>query len=522
MHVLFAVWEIDPFFKVGGLGDIARSLPGALQSRGVDIRVVVPYYKAVKLGRVKRHIAAKIMVPYAGAQARTTIIETKNPTNGTTVYLIQNKQYLDIPVLPDTFAFFDQAIITMIKTNAVNWQPDIIHGNDLHAGLLPLLVKEEKLPIKTMLTIHNLAHQGPAAIDVINKLNLSPDRCKVLEWEIKSRQINFLKEGIIHTDVLTTVSPTYAKEILTEEYGMELEEVLRGKEGRIYGILNGIVTDGLMESVKFPFARITLPNDDAQAFPNIPATPLQTQLRPTPIPLRRKDRSMEQNLSQRVDNDMTGAQKQRLPLLTWPEGKAKNKRYLQKILGLKQNPNIPLLAFIGRIDPWQKGIDPIHKMLRRFPIETIQFVLLGTGNTEWEERFLWLAKFYPHNISCTFTFDTKLAHQIYAGADALLVPSRFEPCGLVQMIAMFFGTIPIARRTGGLIDSITDSMDGFLFDDYSSEGLESAVNKAITLMQTNPTAWKYMMEQAMRRDFSWHTSAEAYISLYNKLIQNIL
>lgn len=472
MNVLFAVWEMDPFFKVGGLGDIARSLPGALVKRGVDIRVVVPYYKALRLGRIKRSVAATIKVLYDGRQIPVVVIQTQNPTTGTTVYLLQNERYLAVPIHPDTYAFFSRAIVSLVQSNGLNWQPEIIHCNDLHTALVPLLVKEERLAAKTMLTIHNLAHQGPAAINVINKLSLRPDRCKVLEWEIKSKRINFLLEGIIHADVVTTVSPAYAKELLTEAEGVGLEDIVRGKEGRVFGILNGIDNDPLMDSIKYPF--------------------------------HRPDETKETKIAD------------------WYDGKRRNKAYLQKILGLRKNPDIPMLAFIGRIDPGQKGIELIHKMLRRLPIDTVQMALLGTGNAEWEERFLWLAKFYPLHVSCNFKFDEKLAHQIYAGADFLLVPSRYEPCGLVQMIAMYFGTLPIARRTGGLKDSIEDGQDGFLFDDYTSEALEAAVNRAIAIRKEQPEKLKQMIESAMRKDFSWKSSADQYISLYNKLVNNTL
>lgn len=479
MSILFAVWEIDPFFKVGGLGDVARSLPGALKDRGVDIRCVMPFYDAVRLGRARAIKRATVTIPYAGKSERIEVIETKNPANGVPVYLLRNKRYFSIIKHPDTYALWARAIVTIVQEHTLGWTPEIIHCNDLHTGLVPLLVREGRVPVKTILTIHNLAHQGPTATDILEKLGVDPSRCRVILWEIRLRKINLLLEGIVHADVVTTVSPTYAREILTEEYGHGLEEVLRGKEGRIFGILNGIDDiwrrKMLMESVKYPFARPGGNSNGVKSF-----------------------------------------------LSDWETGKWRNKRYLQRLLGLKVDENLPLLAFIGRLDPEQKGIDLIHKMLRRIDLSAIQFVLLGTGNTNWEERFLWLDKFYPKEVSCTFKFDETLAHQIYAGADFLLIPSKYEPCGLIQMIAMFFGTLPIARGTGGLSDSIKDGVNGFLFRKYSSHALEEEVKKALAIWRKDRDRYRRMVKAAMATDFSWGNSAAEYLSLYDKLLRHEL
>jgi len=207
-----------------------------------------------------------------------------------------------------------------------------------------------------------------------------------------------------------------------------------------------------------------------------------------------------------------------LKVYSWEEGKRLNKLYLQRKLGLKVDQSIPLISFIGRFDPYQKGIDIIHMMLRRINLEKCEFVILGSGDPHWEERFQWLAKFYPKNISCNFIFDEVLAHQIYAGSDFVLIPSKFEPCGLVQMVAMFFGSLPIAHATGGLRDSIKDGETGYLFNKYSSTSLEYSLNRATRIWLQDRRRYKAMVENAMKMDFSWDRSAREYLNLYQKLI----
>lgn len=480
MNVLFAVWELDPLIKVGGLGDVARSLPTALADLGVDIRVVLPFYKAIRLGRIKKTKVGEFKMNYGGISEKVEIIEVANPITKIPVYLLRNGKYLGIAHHPETFAFFDKAIIKIISEKVLSWLPEIIHCNDLHTGLIPLLVKENKISVKTILTIHNLSYQGKASIEVLDKLKMDKTKCHLEKWEVTNRQLNFLMEGIIHADVVTTVSPTYAKEIMTEEFGCGLEEVLRGKAGKVFGILNGIDNSWRGSShtryVKYPYMSL-------------------------------KNKTSEHPESK---------------IYNWEEGKMKNKLYLQKKLGLKIGRSIPMLSFIGRIDPNQKGIDILHKMVRKANLSEYELVILGTGDQSWEERFQWLGRFYPDNVSCNFKFDEILANQIYAASDFIIIPSKFEPCGLIQMIAMFYGTLPIAHKTGGLIDSIKDNQNGFIFDHYSSEALENAVQKALFIWHQDKPRYKKMVESAMESDFSWRVSAKQYLSLYQELINNDL
>lgn len=459
MRVLFVVWELDPFIKVGGLGDVAESLPRALGSLGVDIRIVIPFYKALKLGRSKKKLASRFTLKYADKSEKVEVYEVAHPSSKIPVYLLKNR-YLDTPKFPDTFAFFDKAIVAMVSEKHLDWVPEIIHCNDLHTGLVPLLLKESKAPIKTMLTIHNLTYQGKTSLDVLDRIGIHKNKCQVIQWETESRQINFLLEGITHADIITTVSPNYALEIMTEEYGAGLEEVLRGKEGRVFGVLNGI-DEQRKEIIHF---------------------------------------------SQH----------------SWEEEKKKSKKYLQKKLGLKVDESIPILSFIGRFDPKQKGIDILHKMLRTMDLKNYEFIILGKGDLGWEERFLWLDTFYPKNVSCTFVFNDKLANQIYAASDFILIPSIFEPCGLIQMIAMSYGALPIAHRTGGLTDSINNGSNGFLFSNYSAETLRETVEKAVDMWQNEKKKYQEMVENALSADFSWDKSAKEYLKLYKKLYEEMI
>lgn len=479
MKVLFAVWELDPLIKVGGLGDVAKSLPSALSKLGVDVRVIIPFYKAINLSRTKATKINSFNVEYAGKKENIEIYEVRNSLNGVRVYLLKHEKYFSIADFPDTFALFDKAIIEAISGNFLSFTPDIIHCNDLHTGLVPLLVKLNKMPIKTLLTIHNLSYQGKTSLEVLTKMGLNKDKFQISDWEIANRQVNFLLEGIIHTDIVTTVSPTYAKEIMTEEFGCGLEEVLRGKEGRVFGILNGIDEEwGNMENakcIKYPFA---------------------------------------------TSKNNTGSKT--VPIYNWQEGKRRNKLYLQKKMGFAVNDKLPLISYIGRFDPNQKGIDILHKMMRRLVLENYSFVILGTGDPSWEERFQWLDKFFPKNVAVVNKFDNCLADLIYAASDFIMVPSKFEPCGLIQMNAMLLGTLPIAHKTGGLVDSIKDNINGFLYEQYSSEALERTFMKGIDIWQNHKSRYEEMVEKAINTDFSWRKSAGEYLDLYTKLVNNTI
>ena len=476
MKVLFTVWELAPFFHVGGLGDIARSLPKALYSSKVDIRVILPYYKALKLFKLKREKIKTFSIIYDKKKEKVTLYQIHFLDANLPVYIIQNKKYLNVPN-NDIFPFFNLAIMEILEKNYLSWQPEIIHCNDNHEGLIPFLVKHKKLPYKTLLTIHNLTHQGKMSPDFIKKMGVDPGKCRVIRWEIKKRQINRLLEGIVHADLVNTVSPTYAKEILTEKYGAGIDELIRNERQKISGILNGLDYD-------------------------------------TRCPQKDKNIIYHYNETEAKGD---------YPYKIYPpfEGKKMNKEFLQEKLGLTVSNETPLIGFIGRFDSKQKGIELIHKMIRRVNLKKFQFAILGEGEVEWVERFNWLARFYEKSVAYVSVFDDRLASQIYAAADFLLVPSKYEPCGLIQMIAMRYGTIPIARATGGLKDSIIDGVDGFLFEDYSSFDLEKKLKDAVEIWQNNKKKYQSMVLAAMTKDFSWNKSAKEYINLYKKLLTSV-
>jgi len=464
MKVLFAVWELAPFFQVGGLGDVAKSLPKSLHRLRVDVRVILPFYKALKLHKLQKKEIKKFTVIYDGKKEEVVIYQIHFLDENIPVYILKNEKWIDIPSR-DTFAFYDLCVYEILKNNHLSWTPEVVHCHDHHAGLIPLLIKHNNLKFKTLLTIHNLNHQGKYSIDVIKRTGLDHSKCRVIQWEAKKKQINFLLEGIIHADLVNAVSPTYAKEILTEEYGCGLDEIIRNEGQKISGILNGIDYDS---------------RDPA------------------------KDKNISFNYG--VDKAI--------------EGKKLNKTFLQEKLGFTISDEIPLIGFIGRFESKQKGLDIMHKMIRRVNLQKFQFVILGQGEVEWEDQFLWLASFYKKNVSYISVFDKRIASQIYAGADFLLVPSKFEPCGLIQMIAMRYGTLPIARATGGLKNSIDDKINGFLFKKYSSFELEKTMKKAVEIWKNDKKKINEMILNAMKKDFTWDKSAREYIKLYNKLVGN--
>jgi starch synthase len=463
MKILFASWECAPFFKLGGLGDVARSLPKALFSLGIDVRVVLPFYKVLKIFNQQKILVSELTIEYDRKPIKINVYQINFIDAPIPVYLLENHEFFDKPN-GDTFFVFSLAVSTLIEKQILKWVPDIIHCNDHHTGFIPFFIKHKKLAVKSIFTIHNIFFQGTAPVQILDKLHIEHTACRLIQWEIEAKKINSLLEGVIHADIVTTVSPTYAKEILTEEYGYGLDDVLRGEEAKITGIQNGIDYDT-------------------------------------------KNPSTDKNITYHYSTD------------TFQAEKAKNKAYLQKTIGFAQEPNIPLIGFIGRFDARQKGLDIMHKMLRRIDLSGYQFIFLGSGNQEWEERFLWLSSFYPNNIYCKFSFDELFASEMYAASDFLLVPSKFEPCGLIQMIAMHYGTLPIARATGGLKDSITDGIDGYLFQNYSSEELEKRLLDAINIFQNDKTKHETMIRAAMQKDFSWTKSAKEYMKLYNKLLE---
>ncbi|MFA6306569.1 MAG: glycogen/starch synthase [Patescibacteria group bacterium] len=470
IKILFLSAEVAPLAKVGGLGDVAGALPQALIKLGVDIRICLPFYGLINQKKYPtKKIINRLAVPTGDKNETIDVWQTSLPGTKISVYLIKHnffnfkKIYLGKPAnRPDDlkrFTFFTRAALTTAKK--LNFKPDVIHANDWHTGLTADFIKTLNrqnnffAKTKTLYTIHNLASQGKAKPEIVGYAKIDRNLA-IIKVDAGNNDINFMVQGVLGSDLVNTVSPTYAKEILGHYQGANLEKILKKRKSDLYGILNGIDT----------------------GFFN-PAT------------------------------DNLISQKYSLKNL---DKKTANKLALQKQLGLPIDKNIALIGLISRL-VWQKGLDLITENFSRL---NCQFVFLGTGQPELEQQLLALAKKFPSQFSAQIKFDEKLAHLIYAGADIFLMPSRFEPCGLGQMIAMRYGTVPLVRATGGLADTV-NGKTGFSFKKYSGEKLYKTLWRALKIYYDQPKTWRQLQLNGMRKDFSWKKSAKEYLKLYKKL-----
>jgi starch synthase len=471
INILFISAECAPLAKIGGLADVVGALPKALvKHQNTSLDICLPLYKHLTHLKNKKNFVGLLRM---GRNQNVKIYKTLLPSSDITVYLFFNKKYLsdkNIYLNPHThssdsnqerFGFFNLAFIEFLKKIKPN--TNIIHCHDWHAGLIPYLIKKEtKLAhIKTVFTIHNINNQGIWLKTQAQKLNINFPK-------VKNKYINFIETGIRYANYVTTVSPSYAKEILIKKYGYNLVPLLKQKKSRLVGILNGI---------------------DVEEFN--PAT----------------DKKIDYNYNIKT-----------LSI------KNKNKTKLQIIAGLPIKPKKLLLGAVTRLYE-QKGLDWLVEIIPLLAKIKIQVVLLGTGDKMLEKKFKFLQNKYPDYLRVFIGFDIKLAQKIYAGSDAFLVPSRFEPCGLTQMIAMRYGTVPIIRATGGLKDSVVpfkkikDKIigNGFTFTQENSQTLFKTIAKAMKVYN-NYDNWFNLQKNCMNEDFSWETSAKKYIALYKKLI----
>lgn len=486
--ILFISYECSPFIKLGGLGDVALGLPKAVKRLGADIRVIVPFYKQIDAKKFKikpAHI--KLTVEYDGKNYQVEIHESTLPGSSVPIYFLKNKYFFERKEIfdnlsRDKFLFFQEAILELIKDK--KWQPDILHCNDWQTGMIPLMIKDKAKEnpfyrrFKTLYTIHNLAYQGDADPDVLDKIELKlHDYASLTKDFLMDKDIDYTYQGIAHANLINTVSPTYAKEIMTREYGVGLQALLRSRKKDVFGIINGLDLDDWNpktdKNIKFK-----LKNASVQLY------------------------------------------------------KHSNKVALQKQVGLPVSEKIPVISLISRL-AYQKGLNLVFDWLEsELNSKTsefnsrFQFILLGTGSKELEKQFSILAKKYPEQVAAVIGFNIKLASQIYAGSDMFLMPSRYEPCGLGQMISMRYGTVPIVRETGGLKDTVSNYPKkhegrgiGFAFASFSSNELINATNKAIKTYKISKQ-WQKMVEYNIGIDFSWQKPAKEYLSLYNKLVSS--
>lgn len=476
MKVLFLVSEIYPVIKTGGLGDVAGALPVALGELGVDVRVMLPAYPAV-LDAVE-DLGEPVSLGDPLGAGETRLLLGRLPDSGITAWLVHCPALYDRPAgpygdaigrdWPDNhlrFALLARAAATVGEVGALlGWRPDVLHAHDWHSGLAPayLHFRAGHRPA-TVMTIHNLAFQGNFPAAVLGQVGLPPE-CFSIEGVEFHNQVSFLKAGIRYSDRVTTVSPTYAREILTPALGCGFDGVLRQRGGEFRGILNGI---------------------DYRAWD--PATdPLITRTYDAGH-LARKDA---------------------------------NKRALAERLGLADTPQGPLIGVVSRMTD-QKGVDLILGALPSLLAMGARLALVGSGDPALEEAFKDAAAANPGRVGVRTGYDEPLAHQIQAGSDMLLVPSRFEPCGLTQLCALRYGTVPVVRRTGGLADTVIDASrgkegSGFVFEAATPLALSGAVSRALAVYRKRP-AWRALQRRAMEQDFSWSRAAREYLDLYREL-----
>lgn len=479
MKVLFIAAEASPYAKTGGLGDVAGTLPKELVKLGHDVRLVIPKYKSIK-GDFEYVTDFPVQIDnfVETCVVRKAEIKTERRKNSKAlpVYFIDSYRYFDREGIyghfddAERFVFFCKAALNMLPK--IGFKPDIIHCNDWHTGPICLLLNEKYKndefykKVSTIFTIHNLEYQGSFSNYVVNLLNVgyevfTPEKCEFYGM------FNFMKAGLGYSDIISTVSSVYAKEIQTQEYGERLEGLLSTRSENLYGILNGISYEEFN-----------------------PET----------------DKEIAKNFGIANFKD-----------------KKENKTALQQKMGLPLG-DIPLVGLISRLSG-QKGLNLVIEKIDEMMARNIQFVLLGTGDDYYQNQFRHIAERYKDKVAVHIGFDPQLAKQIYAGSDMFLMPSRFEPCGLGQIISLRYGTVPIVRATGGLAETIIDYSEnkdtgnGFSFRNFSSNEMLDAIDRALTIYNEKPEEWEKLIVRALQSDFSWNRSAKMYEELYYKAIE---
>jgi starch synthase len=474
MDILFVSAEVVPYVKTGGLADVAGALPPELRTLGHDARIVLPYYQRIKYGpwKIEGPIAGAF-IPAGEHQEELRVFRTD--LNGTPVYL------LDIPAAfardsiygehddARRFILFARGVLALMQhlREIEGWQPTIVHANDWHTALVANYIKTYYSytfgHIATVFTIHNLAYQGQSDPKLIYMAGLSEFGFIENNAGIYN-QFNFMARGLLCSDMISTVSPNYAREILSPEFGEGLDNLLRMRQDRLVGILNGI---------------------DYQIFD--PAT----------------DSHLIANYSA---DDIAG--------------KAQCKASLQRECGLTEDPDLPIISLVTRLAT-QKGLDLVEAAIPALMGTTnAQLVVLGSGQPELEAAFIRAMQHYPQRIHVRLGFDAAFAQRIYAGSDAFLMPSRYEPGGLGQLIALRYGTVPIVRATGGLDDTVREGWEGngFRFHPYDVGELVNAVHRCLSSYQDRE-GWALLRARGMREDHSWRSSAEDYVALYENTLR---
>ncbi len=488
MKILYVSAEVAPFSKVGGLGDVAGALPKALAALGADVRVITPKYASIDdgpAGRTLRHDGVAFAVAVGRRRYRATLWQSTIPNSTVPVYFLRNRRLFDRPGIyldtttgkaypdePMRFAFLSRGALRAAE--AIGFTPDVIHLNDHHTAPVIgyLTYRGNQHPVlrsaKTVFTIHNLGYQGIYSHAMSRDLGMPRMAAAPLGPLEFFGNVSFMKLGIALADAVTTVSPSYADEIQgSPEFGMGLEGILSSRSGAVRGILNGI--------------DYTVWNP--QTDPHL-AAPYS-------------------------DNNLSG--------------KGANRAGLLRLFGWPEDSREPIVAMIGRLAA-QKGWDLVLAAGRRMVKLGVRLAVLGTGDTAYERGLLELAERHPSRVGATLRFDEARAHLMEAGADMFLMPSRYEPCGLNQMISLRYGTVPVVRATGGLRDTVaefdpgTGRGNGFLFEDYTPDAMLEALARALRVFRQRDQ-WRQIVRNGMSADHSWTTSARAYLQLYDSIVR---
>lgn len=469
INVLFLAAEADPFIKVGGLGDVSGVLPRELRACSnddlkLDVRLVIPYHPAVKAENLRP--MEVFFIRRGDTEIAVEAFETV--IHGMPVYLVNgdpiraNGSVYSMDAKQDTEKYTFFSVAAMELPNHINWQPDVIHANDWHTSLSLYinLTKRWESGLKhvaNVLSLHNMPFMGADASASLDAYGIKLAQTDLPEWA----RVLPLPLGLWASDAVVAVSPGYAGEVLTEEFGCGLHEFMSQRSETLSGILNGIDTTSFDPAV---------------------------------------DKALSVNYN-----------------LDTLERRSENKELLQEKLGLQRDPNIPLIGVISRMDV-QKGIDLSFTALKSMKRVNFQAVILGTGDPKLEDAATELQTLFPDKIKTILKFDANLARQIYAGADMLLMPSRYEPCGLAQMIAMRYGCIPIVRAVGGLKDTVIPGETGFVFEKTHHMSLVGAIKSALKTMPDREK-WQALQKNGMAKDFSWKVSAQEYLKLYQSLVK---
>ena len=473
MKVLYIASEALPFAASGGLADVAGSLPKAMRNRLVGCRVVMPLYESISQEmRDNMKFLTSLSVPVAWRRQYCGVFEAK--VDGVIYYLLDNQYYFKRQGMyghyddAERFAFFSRAVLEMLPH--IGFKPDVLHANDWQSALVPLFYsifyagREGYEGIKTVLTIHNIQYQGKYGMELVEDvLGIPPEHRSLVEYD---GCCNFMKAGIETADRVTTVSPTYAQEILDPWFSWGLDPILNARSWKLHGILNGIDTDGYN------------PESDPNVYENYTVETVEA-------------------------------------------GKAANKKALQERLNLPVRADVPLIGMVTRLTS-HKGLDLVKYIVDDLLQRDVQMVVLGSGEWVYENFFREVQNRYPDKFNYCVGFIPELARKIYAGVDIFLMPSKSEPCGLAQMVAARYGTLPVVRETGGLKDSIIDCGNeggfGFTFKTYNADDMLAAIDRALGAYANKPDL-KLLRERCMTEDFTWGRSANTYIRMYKEMLK---